>query len=150
MLNSWKVACGYNTQDRVQASNRDNKVPAVVDMDPEELSSCWKGHLALPFAASRDPEMEEEVLKNYTLALMNNKQEEVARTFYTILEVADKLMEGNREDNTSPDDDGNADENSVEAFGNVKIAEAGDNNFPGNNYPDTVDNPLRTPCDDRS
>lgn len=49
-----------------------------------------------------------------------------------------------------PDDDGNADENSVEVFGNVKIAEAGDNNFPGNNYPDMEDSPVRTPCDDLS
>lgn len=46
--------------------------------------------------------MEEEVLKNYTLALMNNNQEEAAKTFYTILEVADKLMEDNQEDNTDP------------------------------------------------
>lgn len=46
--------------------------------------------------------MEEEVLKNYTLALMNNNQEEAAKTFYTIPEVADKLMEDNQEDNTGP------------------------------------------------
>lgn len=118
-------------------------------MDPAEQNSCWKGHQEQPFAAFRDPEMGEEVQKNYKLILKNNIQEEVAKISYRIPEVAGKLTEDNQEDSTNPDDDGNADENSAEVFGNVKIVEAGGNNLLDNNHPDMEDNLAGTPCDVR-
>lgn len=42
-------------------------------MDPEELNSCWKGHLALPFAASRDLKFKKKIIRDNPLKKMKKK-----------------------------------------------------------------------------